>query len=153
MNSALTSKAQPAAKRKPVPPENLIRSIPAWRGAACQRSDLAQSIRNLPTPRGGRRFTQPSAQDSGGRERLKSARCTQAARRYVWCRLCDAHAAKSLAHGVPIGAVAVADEEARRLIKRERFDKLLGSPMVGIRILPGSGGRPRQRPAATDAGR
>lgn len=65
----------------PVSPENVIRSIPAWRGVACQRSDLAQSVRNLPTPRGGRRFTQPGAQDSGGRERLKSARSAQAARR------------------------------------------------------------------------
>ena len=64
-----------------VSPENVIRSIPAWRGVACQRSDLAQSVRNLPTPRGGRRFTQPGAQDSGGRERLKSARSAQAARR------------------------------------------------------------------------
>ena len=25
----------------PVSPENVIRRIPAWRGAACQRSDLA----------------------------------------------------------------------------------------------------------------
>ncbi len=70
----------------PVPPENVIGSIPAWRRAVCQQSDLTQSVRNLPTPRGERRFTQPGAQDSGGRERLKSARSTQAARRYVWCR-------------------------------------------------------------------
>jgi len=67
----------------PVSPENVIRSIPAWCGAAYQRFDLAQSVRNLPTPRGGRRFTQPGAQDGGGRERLKSVRSTQAARRQV----------------------------------------------------------------------
>ena len=42
--------------------------------------------------------------------------------------LFDAHAAKSFAYDVPVGAVAVADEEARCLMKRERLDQLLGRP-------------------------
>ncbi len=42
--------------------------------------------------------------------------------------LCDAHAAKSFADDVPVGAVAVADEESWRLVVRERLDELLCRP-------------------------
>ncbi len=44
-------------RERPVSPENVIRSIPLWLGATCQRSDLAQRVRNLPTPRGDRLTT------------------------------------------------------------------------------------------------
>ncbi len=41
---------------------------------------------------------------------------------------CDAHAAKSFAHDVPVRAIAVADEESWRLVVRKRLDELLGRP-------------------------
>ncbi len=53
----------------------------------------------------------------------------------------DAHAAKSFAHDLPVGAVAVADEEARCLMKRERLDQSLDGNSPDPRDVESSDGR------------